>query len=125
MLNTISDMMTRPVYRQSFLVQNRKSLVPISVEDVAVIMHNSLNYVLSMDGTNHILNTSTLDELEEALVPSKFFRANGPNNIQYNAIQSRKPPDNANLTVYIKAELKMEFKSAATRHPCLKKWLYC
>jgi DNA-binding LytR/AlgR family response regulator len=122
-LKTLTGMQAGPVYKQTFLVQQRKNLVPVPVEDVAVIMHNNLNYLVLMDDTKHILNTSTLDELEEVLDPAKFFRANRQAIIHFNAIQSVKPLDNAKLTVYMKPPLKMEFDISRDKAPMFKKWL--
>lgn len=63
-----------PVYKISWLVHHKTKLVPLSVEDVAHFsIRNGLVFLTTFAGQEYEVE-QTLDELEAAVDPQRFFR---------------------------------------------------
>lgn len=122
LLQSLSQQASKPLYKEKFIVHMRNQWVPIATKDIACFLRENLNYIFTHDGTKYILDTSTLDDIEELLDPQKFYRANRQCIVNMDAIQSVKLHDNAKLTLFLKAPLKMEQDISREKAPVFKKW---
>jgi two-component system, LytTR family, response regulator LytT len=69
------NLVTKP-YRGSFLIRYRDKILPIKTEDFAYFFtKEGMVYGKTKDDKSHIIE-NTLEELENQLNPSQFFRAN-------------------------------------------------
>lgn len=64
-------------YRQSFLIPYKDKLLPVQVKDFAWFgIQQGVVSGTRLDGTFHLLEERSLDELTKSLDPSQFYRAN-------------------------------------------------
>jgi len=122
LLQSLAQQASKPLYKEKFVIQQRNQWIPVYTKDIACIYRENINYIYTFDGTKYILDTSTLDEIEEILDPRIFYRANRQCIVHVDAIQSVKPHENSKLTLYLKAPLKMEQDISREKAPVFKKW---
>lgn len=113
---------TANTYKEKFIVKYLNQWVPVLTKDIACFYRENLNYILTFSGQKHILDFTTLDEVEELLNPKIFYRANRQSLIHIEAIQSVKPHDNQKLTISLKAPIKMQQDVSREKAPGFKKW---
>lgn len=111
-----------PAYKEKFIVHVRHQWVPVNTRDIACFLRDNLNYIYTFSGEKHILDFTTLEEVEELLDPQVFYRANRQCIVHVDAIQSVKPHDNQKLTITLKAPLKIELDISREKAPAFKKW---
>jgi DNA-binding LytR/AlgR family response regulator len=109
-------------YKEKFVVKFRHQWLPVLTKDIACFYRDNLNYIITFSGDKHILDFTTLDEVEELLDPKYFYRANRQSIVHIDAIQSVKPHENQKLTLTLKAPLKMEQDISREKAPGFKKW---
>ncbi len=110
------------MYKEKFIVHTRNSWIPVNTNDIACFIRENLNYLYTHTGEKHILDFTTLEDIEELLDPKIFYRANRQSIININAIQNVKPHENQKLSVFIKAPLKIEVDISREKAPAFKKW---
>jgi len=126
-IKQLLQMMTNPgvtqtSYKEKFVVKFRHQWLPVLTKDIACFYRDNLNYIITFSGDKHILDFTTLDEVEELLDPQYFYRANRQAIVHINAIQSVKPHENQKLTLTLKTPLKMEQDISREKAPGFKKW---
>ncbi|HEX2532592.1 MAG TPA: LytTR family DNA-binding domain-containing protein [Chitinophagaceae bacterium] len=112
----------QPLYKEKFIVSFRHQWLPIRTADIACFMRENLNYLYTFSGEKHILDYTTLEEIEELLDPRIYYRANRQFIIHIDAIQSVRPHENQKLSVQLRAPLKMEVDISREKAPAFKKW---
>jgi DNA-binding LytR/AlgR family response regulator len=111
-------------YKEKFIVNVRNQWVPINVSDIACFTKEAINYLYLFNGEKFMLDSSSLEEVEELLDAKKFYRANRQYIINIEAIKSVKPTEDGKLTVRLKEPLhKMEIDMSRIKAPTFKKWL--
>jgi len=110
------------VFKEKFIVKVRHQWLPVLTKDIACFCRENLNYLFTFTGDKHILDFTTLDEVEELLDPRIFYRANRQAIIHIDSIQSIKPQENQKLIVTLKAPIKMELDISREKAPGFKKW---
>ena len=109
-------------YKEKFVVKFRNQWLPVYTKDIACFYRENLNYLLTFNGDKHILDFTTLEEIEEMLDPRMFFRANRQSIVHIDAIQSVRPLDNQKLVLTLRAPIKMEQDVSREKAPGFKKW---
>ena len=124
LLDIINSENTKSVkYKETFIVSHRKQWIPVKVDEIACFYRDSINFIYTFSGEKYILDFTTLEEVEELLDPSIFYRSNRQSIVNINAIASVKPHENQKLTLTLKAPLKLEVDISREKAPGFKKWL--
>ncbi|ULQ56718.1 LytTR family DNA-binding domain-containing protein [Flavihumibacter rivuli] len=110
-------------YKERIIVNIRNNWIPINTSEIAYFMRDNLNYLHTFKGDKYIVDFQSLDEVEEIIDPSKFFRANRQFIINIDAIEKVQPNDNQKLTVFLKAPSKLQVDISREKAPAFKKWL--
>lgn len=76
------------VYKERFLVQVGKRLVPISTKDIAYFYADSKLVMVAMNNDRHYIINHTLSELEQLLNPTQFYRLNRKSIVNLSSIKS-------------------------------------
>lgn len=122
-INMLSGTKNAPKYKEKFIVTFRKQWVLIDTKDIAFFTRENLNYLYTFNGEKHILDFTTLEEVETLLDPNLYYRANRQAIVHINAIKGVKPLDNATLQVYLKTPLdKIDVSVGRAKAPAFKKW---
>lgn len=112
----------KSAFKEKFIVQTRKQWMPIPTADIACFLRDNLNYLITFNGEKHILDFSTLDEIEELLDPSIYYRANRQFIIHINSIKSIKPIENQKLIIILKDSINLTVDVSREKAPAFKKW---
>jgi len=114
--------LSQSVYKEKFIVNFRHHWIPVNTGDIACFMKENIHYIYTFNGEKHILDFTTMEEIEELLDPWKFYRANRQFIINIDAIQSVMPHENQKLSITLKAPLKIEVDISREKAPAFKKW---
>jgi DNA-binding LytR/AlgR family response regulator len=112
----------RSSYKEKFIVNFRHQWIPVNTKEIACFMKENIHYIYTFSGEKHILDFTTLEEIEELLDPGKFYRANRQFIVNIDAIQSVMPHENQKLSLTLRAPLKMEVDISREKAPAFKKW---
>lgn len=111
-------------YKQRFVVNIRNQWMPVAVKDIACFAKEVLNYIYLFSGERYVVDVDTLDEVEEVVDPSQFYRANRQYIINIDAIQTVKPVENSKLVIRLKEpNNKFDIDMSREKAPAFKKWL--
>ncbi len=109
-------------FKEKFIVKVRNTWIPVNTSEVACFMRDNLNYLFTFSGEKHILDYSTLEEVEELLDPKQFYRASRQCIVNIEAIQTVKAHENQKLTLMLKAPPKTAVDISREKAPAFKKW---
>ncbi len=113
---------SQPLYKEKFIVNFRHQWIPVNTKDIACFMKENIHYIYTFSAEKHILDFTTMEEIEELLDPQTFYRANRQFIVNIESIQSVMPHENQKLSLTLKAPLKMEVDVSREKAPAFKKW---
>lgn len=111
------------LYKEKFIVNFRHQWFAVNVKDIACFMKDTLHYIFTFSGEKHILDFTSMEEIEELLDPKLFYRANRQYIVHIDAIQSVRPQENHKLVLTLKAPPKVQIDMSREKAPAFKKWL--
>jgi DNA-binding LytR/AlgR family response regulator len=113
-----------PSYKENFLVSYRNHWIPVRSADIAFFMKDKLNYIYKFNGEKHHADFSTLEEIEDLISPSLFYRANRQFIIHIDSIQSIELKENSKLKINLKDNFEQfDIEVSREKAPAFKKWL--
>jgi DNA-binding LytR/AlgR family response regulator len=126
-LRQLLDAFTNPAtskaaYKKKFIVNFRSQMIPVNTEDIACFIKDTILFLYTFKGERHVIDFTTMDEIEELLDPTRFFRANRQSIVNSEAIQGIRSNENQKLTVLLKYPLKSEMDISREKAPSFKKW---
>jgi len=110
------------LYKEKFIVNFRHQWIPVNTNEIACFMKENIHYIYTFKGEKHILDFTTMEEIEELLDPRKFYRANRQFIVNIDAIQSVMPHENQKLSLTLNIPLKAEVDISREKAPAFKKW---
>ncbi|MFN8355333.1 MAG: LytTR family DNA-binding domain-containing protein [Spirosomataceae bacterium] len=110
-------------YKERIVVQHRNSTVPINIADVRMFYLDEVIFLLTADGQKYIASQETLDEVEDLLNPTEFFRAGRRQIIHINAIDSYKSDSSGKLFVKLKLASAPDVEVSREKAPIFKRWI--
>ena len=113
---------SQSLYKEKFIVNFRHQWIPVNIKDIACFMKENIHYIYTFSAEKHILDFTTMEEIEELLDPQRFYRANRQFIVNIESIQSVMPHENQKLSLTLKAPLKMEVDVSREKAPAFKKW---
>ena len=113
----------KQIYPRNLLVSHRQKLVPISVGDFGIFyIENGVVRGLTF-GKEAYFPEQNLDELEELLDPTKFYRANRQTIIHHNSITGIEPYFNSRLLVTTKPSISEDILVSKAKARDFKNWV--
>lgn len=122
-LRTAGTRGTSGQYKKKFLVQYRNQWQPVSTADIAAFEKASLFYVHTFEGERFVLGFESMEDIEELVDPSLFYRANRQWIVNIEAVKSVKSLDNFKLAVTLKAPLNVRVDISREKATSFRKWL--
>jgi len=114
----------KPVkYRSTFLFNQRDTLTPIDVKDIAYFLIDNGNVKAFCFNATEFKINQKLEEVEKELDPELFFRANRQYIIQKNAIKNLQIHFYGKLVVNLKSSPHEQIIVSREKAPLLKKWM--
>ena len=111
------------LYKEKFIVNFRHQWFTVNTKDIACFMKDTIHYIFTFSGEKHILDFTSMEEIEELLDPQKFYRANRQYIVHIDAIQTVTPHENQKLTLTLRAPLKIQVDMSREKAPAFKKWM--
>ena len=114
----------KPAFKEHFLGSARNSWVPINVSDIAYLVRDQLNFLVTRTGERYILDYNSLDEIELLLDPAVFYRVSRQCIVHINAVQTLKGLANLKLQLVLKApNQSFGIDISRDKAPAFRKWL--
>jgi DNA-binding LytR/AlgR family response regulator len=111
-------------YKEKFIVSFRNQWMPVNTQDIACFNKETINFLYLFSGEKHVIDYSTLDEVEDLLDPRQFFRANRQFIINIDAVHSVKSIESSKLLIRLKEpNHKLEIEMSRLKSPEFKKWM--
>ncbi|MCU0326617.1 MAG: LytTR family DNA-binding domain-containing protein [Spirosomaceae bacterium] len=82
------DLKSRATYKKRFTAHHHRSILAVPEERVTCFYRDSVIWMQTIDNQSLITDYNSLDEVEELLDPSKFYRANRQWIVKIDAIES-------------------------------------
>jgi DNA-binding LytR/AlgR family response regulator len=111
------------MYKEKLIVQHRNASIPINLSDVTVFYLDQVIYVVTNDGQKYIAEQNTLDEIEDILNPTDFFRAGRRQIINQQAIESYKGDTSGKLFLKLRSTQMPEVEISREKAPVFKRWI--
>ncbi|MEL6917130.1 MAG: LytTR family DNA-binding domain-containing protein [Bacteroidota bacterium] len=113
----------KKVYKSTYLVQQRDTLIPLSVDNVAYFTIDAgIVTAISLDNKRYIVDEK-LEDIETELNPDQFFRANRQFIVQRRAIENLQLYFNGKLILNVRPEATGQIVISKVKAPQLKKWM--
>ncbi len=110
-------------YKSRFLVYAGNSLIPVPVQEVAYCYsEDGVTFLMTNTEQRHMLNDS-LDQLEQQLDPTLFFRANRQFIVSIHAVNTLHPHFNQKLKLTVQPETTTEIIISKLKATAFKNWL--
>jgi two-component system, LytTR family, response regulator len=109
-------------YKERFLVIQGNSMVPVMQNEIAYFHKDQLIFLHTLKNEKFICEFQALDDIEELLNPSLFFRVNRQCIVHLQAIGKIKTTHKG-LSVLLKAPINLEVDISREKASAFKKWL--
>lgn len=115
---------TKRTFKKTFLVQQRDTLIPIDIEDIAYFtIDASIVKAITKENKSFIIDKK-LEDIETEVDPDYFFRANRQFIVQRNVIENLQLYFNGKLILNITPKSTEQIVVSKVKAPQLKKWLH-
>ncbi|MEM9143791.1 MAG: LytTR family DNA-binding domain-containing protein [Bacteroidota bacterium] len=110
-------------YKTTYLVQQRDTLVPLAVGDIAYFTIDAgIVKAVSLDKKSYIID-ERLEDIEAAIPPDQFFRANRQYIVQRKAIANLQLYFNGKLILNVAPKPTEQIVVSKAKAPQLKRWM--
>ncbi len=110
-------------YKEKLIVSHRNAAVPVNVSDIRMFYLDEVIFMLMADGQKYIADQQSLDEIEDLLNPSEFFRAGRRQIIHLAAIESYKSDSSGKLIIKLRISPAPSVEVSREKAPVFKRWL--
>jgi two-component system, LytTR family, response regulator len=109
-------------YKERFLVMHGNSLVPVNQNEIGYFHKEQLIFLHTLQNEKYICDFHALDDVEEFLDPSFFFRVNRQFIIHVQSVGKVKTTHKG-LTVILKSPMNIEIDISREKATAFKNWL--
>ncbi|MEM8847511.1 MAG: LytTR family DNA-binding domain-containing protein, partial [Bacteroidota bacterium] len=114
----------RKTHKSTFLVQQRDTLIPLSVDTVAYFtIVTGIVKAVSFENKGYIIDEK-LENIEMQLNPNQFFRVNRQFIVQRSAIENLQLYYNGKLILNVRPKTTDQIIVSKAKAPQLKKWMH-
>jgi DNA-binding LytR/AlgR family response regulator len=110
-------------YKDRFTVHLGRNIVLINATDVACFSKEEVIYLVHKDGKKYITDYRSLDEIEELLDPTQFFRANRQFIIDLSYIGTMRSDESGKVIVRLKLGGFPEIIVSKEKAAAFRKWV--
>ena len=114
----------KPAYKETFMGNARAGWTPVKVTDIAYFQYDSINFMVTQANERYPVDYETLEQIEDVLDPTRFFRANRQLIISCDTVQSVKSVENDKLVVRLRPpHHTLDVQISRHKAPAFKRWL--
>ncbi len=110
-------------FKSRFLVHGKGGMLIVPVEEIALFQKDEVIYLITRDGKRHLSDAQTMEELDETLNPTTFFRANRQTILHISAVEGFKTDFTGKAHVHIKNLPQLSVDISREKAGAFKKWL--
>ncbi|MDB5282702.1 MAG: LytTR family two component transcriptional regulator [Bacteroidota bacterium] len=91
-------------YKERFLAHYKSGIVPLPEARVSYFVKDTIIYLVTAGNEKLVTDYATIDEIEEVVDPSKFFRANRQMIIHIDQVETYRKHDTGKIEVHLKCD---------------------
>ncbi len=110
-------------YKERFAVHLGRNIVLVNADDVLCFSKEELIYLVNKDGKKYITDYRSLDEVEELIDPTKFYRANRQYIIALQYIESIRSEESGKIQVKLKHASCPEVTVSKEKAASFRRWV--
>lgn len=110
-------------FKSRFMVHGKGGMLIIPTEEVALFQKEDVIFLITRDGKRHLTDYNTMEDVEEILNPSEFFRANRQTILSINAVEGFKMDFAGKAHIAIKNMPHLSVDVSREKAGIFKKWL--
>jgi DNA-binding LytR/AlgR family response regulator len=122
MKKLFADFKKSKQFKERFAVHVGRSVTLIPVEDIAFFSKEEIIYLINREGRKFITDFRSLDEVEELIDPSLFFRANRQHIIHLPFLESYRVDETGKLALKIRDIASSDITVSKEKAPDFKRW---
>ncbi len=109
-------------YKERFAVHVGRSVTLVPNGEIALFAKEEIIFLIDRDGRRYITDFRSIDEVEDLVDPSKFFRANRQHLIHLPFIESYRTHDSGKLILKVRGIKLDEITVSKEKAPEFRKW---
>ncbi|TDB60008.1 LytR/AlgR family response regulator transcription factor [Arundinibacter roseus] len=113
---------TVPAYKRRFLANFHRTVVAVAAERVAFFVRDEVIWLVTTDGQRLITDYNSLDELDELLDPTEFFRASRKHTVRKIALEGYRTHYTGKLELVISNCPEEEITVSKEKAAQFRKW---
>jgi two-component system, LytTR family, response regulator len=110
-------------HKERLMGHYRNTLVPVQIARIAYFMKEEIIYLITFENQKMITDFNTLEEVEQVVDPSQFFRANRQYIIHINSVENIKHGFNGKIIVKLRSLLNQEIDISREKASLFKEWI--
>lgn len=122
LINNISKQDT-PKYKERFLAHYKSGIVPVAEYQVSYFVKDTIIYLVTTSNEKLVTDYNTIDEIEEMVDPSKFFRANRQTIIRIDSVDNYRKHDTGKIDVLMKCDKNQHIDISREKANEFKSWI--
>lgn len=112
-----------PKFKERFLAHYKGGIVPVPENKTAYFIKDTIIYLGNNDNEKLVTDYNTIDEIEEVMNPSNFFRANRQMIIHIGQVDTYKKHDTGKIEVHLKCDKNLRVDVSREKANEFVKWL--
>lgn len=112
-----------PKYKERFLAHYKGGIVPITENKAAYFLKDSIIYLTTFGNEKLVTDYATIDEIEELVNPSNFFRANRQMIIHIDQVDTYKKHDTGKIEVHLKCDKNLKVDVSREKANAFVNWI--
>jgi DNA-binding LytR/AlgR family response regulator len=109
-------------YKERFAVYSGRSVILVPAAEAACFIKEEIIYLLHRNGIRYITDFRSLDEVEELIDPTQFFRVNRQYLVHLDAMESYQSDEWGKLRVRLKPPLKESLTVSKDKAAEFRRW---
>ncbi len=112
-----------PKFKERFLAHYKGGIVPVPESKTAYFIKDTIIYLGNNDNEKLVTDYNTIDEIEEVMNPSNFFRANRQMIIHIEQVDTYKKHDTGKIEVHLKCDKNLRVDVSREKANEFVNWL--
>lgn len=113
----------RTEFKKRFLVYSGKSIIPVITEEIAFFQKEEIIFLNTLGAKQYVTEFRSLDEIQELLDPTKFYRVNRQFLVQGNCIRKFETDYMGKITVHLEYPTPMQLQISKDKAADFRKWM--
>jgi two-component system LytT family response regulator len=122
LLDFLDQKKSKHTFKENFLITQGQHSQLIKQDDIAYFVKEDLVFLVNVDKKQYVTDHRSLDEIEELVDPTIYFRMNRQYLVQRKIIEGFKSNSNGTLTLMFKSQQHPSITVSREKASLFKKW---